>query len=727
MNGNDHPDAMADYLLPDAAPAAPPARAARDPGPAAGFGESELAAWLASPGLASWVGDWLAGLRPRFGEALPRLVAAGLDAMGGGRPPAIPGWMRAASPDPVWLRRWLASSDAAGAWFEEGFLGDDPRWLADLLHAEQAKVARSFLLTGNINDYAFDPVHGFRPAIRLLVDRLLERKDCVLTFRLSQGLGLHHREGDAEYVASRLPEPIRALLERNEFRGDVPLVTQLCQLFDVLRRWLTAGAGSGAASEDLRRGVALVFENVHLLIPADRSDFERNYLVDNLLHWSNSPELFRSSHCLILLAEALEDVGNELRARGGKIEQIAIPRPDRVGERMKFLLPLLDPGSRMAETRVAQLPQGRSWLQGYGDGDYLDRLRRLSRDTAGLTRLGIEDLLQQVAASPGAAVRRDDVMALKRERLRQESDGLLEVVDPGRDLDSIGGYDALKRRLQEVVAALENAADPLVRATIPMGILFLGPPGTGKTIMAEALAQASRISMAKLGDFRGMYVGQSERNLSRILALIESLHPVIVFVDEIDQAFGRRGDGPAGDGGVDQRIFGRLLEFMSDTDHRGKILWIGASNFPDRIDPAMKRAGRMDLVLPFLLPDAESRRQIFQVVLEGKLRGTERVEHRLGAADFAALAARTEGFSGAEIEAVIGEVLRRAAQVELRRRPTVALTRERFEEVLAVYRPPPGVRESYLRMEELAVREVSFLDLLPDRAPRPDPPAGAAP
>lgn len=112
---------------------------------------------------------------------------------------------------------------------------------------------------------------------------------------------------------------------------------------------------------------------------------------------------------------------------------------------------------------------------------------------------------------------------------------------------------------------------------------------------------------------------------------------VIVFVDEIDQAFGQRG-GPSGDGGVDQRIFGRLLEFMSDTDHRGKILWIGASNFPDRIDPAMKRAGRMDLVLPFLLPDAESRRQIFKVILEHKLDGVTSVQHRLGDADFEELA-----------------------------------------------------------------------------------------
>ena len=703
------------YRLPDLAPAAEKAR--DEPRAAASdrqWNEDDLSTWLRTPSLAEWVGDWVDSLRPVFGEALPGLFGRGLrDAR------AVPAWMADGSPDPVWLRHYLARSDVASAWFEEGFLQEDPRWLAGLLRAERAKVARSFLLTGNIADYAFDPVHGYRPAVRLLVDALLRRKDIVLTFRLSQGLRLH---SDNPAAIDRLPDAIRQELEAAGFQAATPLSTQLCRLFDLLRRWLAGsprGDGETAVdaeptSLDFGRGVAIVFENVHLLIPAEGADVERNFLVDNLLHWSNSPELFRSRHCLILMAEALEDVGNELRARGGKIEQIQIPRPDRVGDRTRFLLPLLDPAARMAETRVAQLPGGRSWLEAYGDGGYLDRVSRLSRDTAGLTLLGIEDLLQQVSAGPDGGLRRRDVMELKRQRLRQESEGLLEVVDCRRSLDSIGGYDAIKRRLSEVIESLEHADDLLVNATIPMGILFLGPPGTGKSIMAEALASASDIGMARLGDFRGMYVGQSERNLSRILNLIESLHPVVVFVDEFDQAFGRRG-GPSGDGGVDRRIFGRLLEFMSDTAHRGKILWIGASNLPKEIDPAMKRAGRFDLILPFLLPDAESRREIFRVILKRKLEGVDHVENRLRGADYDELARRTEGFSGAEIEAVVGEVLRRITQADSGRRSRLTVSGDQVMQVLDVYRPAPGVRKSYLEMERQAVREVSFLDLLPQK------------
>jgi len=705
------------FVLPD-----DPTPAGQNPPerPRRSWSSEDVDTLLSSPDLAEWAAQWLGELRTRLGEEFPRLLAAGL----GFDPEAhsagsliLPAWMSRRAPDAIWLRQYLARSDLAAAWFEHGFLTEDPGWLYRLLHYERAQVARSFLLNGNVNDYTFDPVHGYRPAVRLLVDTLLQVKDCVLTYRLSQGLALHAPEESRDAILERLPASIRDLLDAPGFCADGSLLSQLCSLFDTLRQWLTGTTDGEQDCYAFTRGVAILFENVHLLIPPDRSDVERNFLVDNLLHWSISPELFRSSHCLILTAETLEDVGNELRARGGKIERIAIPRPDSLESRLKFLMPLLDPTSRMVETRVARLPIGRGWLQSYGDGRYLDRLERLSRDTAGLSLIGIEDLLQQVSSRPGG-LERAAVMELKRERLRQESEGLLEVVDPRRTLRDIGGYTSLKTRLAEVITALQSASDPLVRSTIPMGILFFGPPGTGKSITAEALAGESDISLAKLGDFRGMYVGESERNLSRILGLIEALHPVIVFIDEIDQALGSRG-ASSGDGGVDNRIFGRLLEFMSDTTHRGKILWIGAANYPNKVDAAMKRAGRFDLVLPFLLPDPASRGEILALILNGKLKGVEDIEVRLEERDFERLAAATEGFSGAELAALVGETLRRAAHSALRagesERRKAVIDAALFDQVLSVYRPPPGVRESYLEMERLAVQEVNFRDMLPER------------
>jgi len=662
---------------------------------------ADLKSWLASPTLAEWVPDWIKSLRNQFSDALPELMGKGLNLSRD-----IPRWMTNDSPKPLWLQQFLTHNVAAETWFKSGFLQDDPLWLKQLVEYEKAKVARSFLLSGNISDYAFDPVYGYRPTIRLLVDTLMQTKDCVLTYRLSQGLNIYSQDNN---IIDNLPKSVKNELEVDGFSSESSLLTEVCRLFDILSAWLIGKETDGG---EFPRGVAIVFENVHLLIPPNRDDIERNFLVDSLLHWSSSPKLFHSSHCLILMADALEDVGNELRARGGKIEQITIPRPETVNARLKFLLPILEPQAQMWETRVAQLSTGLV-LEGY-TGDYLNKLQQLSHDTAGLTLIGIEDLLQQASMRPDRSLNRDTVMNLKRERLSQESDGLLEVIDPRKNLETIGGYPALKERLREVIVALGASHNELLRSTVPMGILFLGPPGTGKSITAEALAGESKISMAKLGDFRGMYVGQSERNLSRIFSLIESLHPVIIFIDEIDQALGKR-SAAAGDSGVDSRIFGRFLEFLSNTEHRGKILWIGASNFPEKIDPAMKRAGRFDLVLPFLLPDQESRKAILKVLLEGEIEGISEVKHSLTDTDFEQLAEQTNGFSGAELRAIVGEVLRRVAQQQASMQGAIEIKVDIFKHVLSVYQPPPEQRRRYEDMEILAIEEVSFMDLLPEK------------
>jgi len=673
------------------------------------LGSAELAEW-ARPLLRAWASS--------HGTEAARGICSALLTPEGA--PHVPAYLRAGAPEPRWLARFLTDPAIDFAvqreWLARGFLRDDPPWLTHLVEREQAQIARSFLLTGNIADYAYDPHAGYRPGLDALVDRLRRVKECVLIFGLSQGLRLATAD---EGVRDRLPKQLRDWVDRGFFDLRQPaLAGQICTLFDTLRRWLLE-------ETDFPGGVAIIFENVHLLISANGADLERNFLIDSLLSWSTTPRLFHKPHCLVLMAEALEDVSNDLRARGAKMEQIQIERPSHPDVRLKFLLPLLQPQAQMVETRVARLREGLE-LEGY-PGDWIQQMRHLAHDTAGLTLMGIEDIIQDASGVHGSRIHSRDVMAAKRERLQQESEGLLEIIPPRRTLKDLGGYPALKQRLAEVIQALLHAADPLVKSTIPMGMLFLGPPGTGKTVAAEAIAGESGISMAKLGDFRGMYVGQSERNLSRLLALIASLHPVIVFMDELDQSEGSRGEG--GDSGVSKRVFSRLLQFMSDTTHRGEILWVGASNRPDLIDAAMKRAGRFDLTLPFLLPDQESRADIFRLVLTARLHqaGADQVENALAEEDYLVLAEATAGFSGAEIEAILGEVLRRAAGKRSLGQ-AVRIDRAAVQEVLSVY-VPPQVRDQYARMEDLALREVSFLDLLPKelKGRRLELSSGAAP
>ena len=136
------------------------------------------------------------------------------------------------------------------------------------------------------------------------------------------------------------------------------------------------------------------------------------------------------------------------------------------------------------------------------------------------------------------------------------------------------------------------------RSRVPMGILFTGPMGTGKTFVAEAFAKECGLTTIKLKNFRSKWVGATEGNLEQILGVIHAIGQVIVIIDEGDRAFGNT-DGE-GDGGTSSRVIARIKEFMSDTANRGRILFIVMTNRPDKLDVDIKRAGRLDRKIPFL-------------------------------------------------------------------------------------------------------------------------------
>lgn len=627
----------------------------------------------------------------------------------------IPAYLRHDHPDPTWLRRFLLRDDGQGAgeigeqWLRRRFLQDDPQWLTQLLRRDRANVARVFMLSGNVADYAFDPCLGYRPALELLTDSLQRTKDCVMSISLSQGISVVGPTAKTKAVKHAIEKALSSLT----FDPRSPLIPQIGLLFSELRRWLESPPGAQEESPQLDNGLALILPNANLLIPHDGSYAERNYLIDTLLSWSLSSRLFQTKHSIILVAEFLEDVSQELVARGGKIDKVFVPRPSSPDARLKFLMALLQRTPEMKATRYHQQFASVDIAGAYRES-YARTLERLSNDTSGLNLLGIEDVIQE-ASIEGLQLDSRTLMMAKGERLKQESEGLLEIIPADGDLSQLAGYNELKGRLKELIGALrEQNRDPLIRATFPMGILFLGPPGTGKTVAAKAIAGESGVNMVKLGDFRGQYVGQSERNLSHILRLIESLYPVIVFMDELDQQEGKRGD--SGDSGVSRRVFGKLLEFMSDTSHRGRILWIAASNRPDQIDAAMKRTGRFDLVLPFLLPDQASRKQIFRYLLSSRLQTSQNISNGFLESDWEYCAAKTEGFSGAEIEGLVNEMLRLKAQELMRfehevdRPLTIDLAL--FKEIRAHYEPP-AIRKHYREMEDLALKEVRFEYLIP--------------
>ncbi|MBN1483893.1 MAG: ATP-binding protein [Chloroflexia bacterium] len=200
-----------------------------------------------------------------------------------------------------------------------------------------------------------------------------------------------------------------------------------------------------------------------------------------------------------------------------------------------------------------------------------------------------------------------DVREAKGRVIDSQSHGLLEVSHPINAFDDVGGLQYIKDYLRKQVECLKKDS-----ADTHRGIVLVGPPGTGKSIIAEALAKESGVNLIKMREIRSMWVGESERNLALALDLIVSMQPVVVFVDEVDQALGARGTGASGDSGTSARMFGRILEFMGSNEHRGKVFWVAASNRPDLLDAALLR--RFDMVVPLLMPNRTECCQIFCVM-----------------------------------------------------------------------------------------------------------------
>ena len=182
--------------------------------------------------------------------------------------------------------------------------------------------------------------------------------------------------------------------------------------------------------------------------------------------------------------------------------------------------------------------------------------------------------------------------------MEREAGGLIEFIEPRRTLDDFHATDALKNSLREDLA-LWRAGD-LVAA--PMGYLICGPVGTGKTYLVECLAGEAGIPVVKIKNFRDKWVGSTEGNLEKIFRLLHGLNRCYVFIDEADQALGRR-DAGGNDGGLGGRVYSMFAKEMSEPANRGRIVWVLASSRPDLIEVDLKRPGRVDVKLP-LFPTA---------------------------------------------------------------------------------------------------------------------------
>ncbi len=485
--------------------------------------------------------------------------------------------------------------------------GQMPAWAERLKGRYLAGEASMFMLHGNTRDLCRWEGEGETPQYLALVPFLVEMfsrsKDIVLTYNVSQGVQFPDKQMQKRCLV--------AVNARRAIEGEAPIdafPSSPAHVLPMIERLVT----------DRSQRVAVVLDFFETIVPMSDLSYMGEADKANLVamqRWASDPGLLGSDNLVVLITEHLSDVHRRVVGSAQLATlRIALPEQD---ERAAFIASC-DHGGVEAEMDDAVL----------------------AKITAGLTLSQIAALFRRARQS-GEAIAFATVSSRKKEIIERECHGLVEFVAPGHDFSHVGGMEGLKLDLMRVAKAIKAGQTNRV----PMGIMFVGPMGTGKTYVAEAFAAESGLTCLKFKNFRERWVGSTEGNLEKILDVVEGLGHVLLIIDEADRSMGNSADG---DGGTTSRVIARLKEFMSDTTHRGRVVMMMMTNRPDKLDADLKRPGRFDLKIPFFFPaDAETR----EAILEASARKNK--VHLADGADLAAVAKKTEGYASAELELVV--------------------------------------------------------------------------
>lgn len=278
---------------------------------------------------------------------------------------------------------------------------------------------------------------------------------------------------------------------------------------------------------------------------------------------------------------------------------------------------------------------------------------QLVKACQGLSRTRISRVLALALAAKQQVNESDinGVLSEKKQAIRQT--GILEFFTPQESLKRVGGLDKLK---QWVLMRQDAFTEEARRYGIPnpKGILLVGIQGTGKSLSAKTIAHQWRLPLLRLDSGRlfGGIVGESESRVRQMIQLTEAMAPCVLWIDEIDKAFGNIYSGFDGDSGTSRRVFGSLITWMQEKT--SPVFIVATANNVQILPAELLRKGRFDEIFFLNLPTEAERVEIFKVHLQ-RLRPNRLREFNLGV-----LAAQTSNFSGAEIEQAIADAMHQA-------------------------------------------------------------------
>jgi cell division protease FtsH len=248
----------------------------------------------------------------------------------------------------------------------------------------------------------------------------------------------------------------------------------------------------------------------------------------------------------------------------------------------------------------------------------------------------------------------NQAMAFGRSRAKRLSENVPKVT-----FEDVAGVDEAKQELEEVVDFLRNSKKyQALGAKIPKGVLLLGPPGCGKTLLARAIAGEAGVPFFHISgsDFVEMFVGVGASRVRDLFDTAKANRPSLIFIDEIDAVGRQRGAGLGGGHDEREQTLNQLLVEMDGFDPNAGVILIAATNRPDVLDPALLRPGRFDRRIVVDNPDAHGREEILKVHVRGKPIADD--------VNLESLARRTPGFSGADIANLVNEAALLAARRE---------------------------------------------------------------
>jgi SpoVK/Ycf46/Vps4 family AAA+-type ATPase len=565
-----------------------------------------------------------------------------------------------------------------------------PAWGRELSNRYNAGIVHAFLIHGNVGDYV-----GGQPGQTLRNYLMASFGKREITVYWNRATGFVFAKASMKRLFAELAGLTAQARPQQRSGGGLGAAMNVAAggvdpvaLIDQAGRQPASALGLIDQALRAQRGetenpvrLAVVIDYVESIAPqtdVDALPEDRQALV-MLSEWGRDASIGQRDHIIVLVASALHDVNERLRRSGARWEQLEIPFPD-YDQRRNFVQAVASDSTN--QVRFAS--------------DF--SAEEFARLTTGLRYIDIEDIVLRASYNE-QPITAQLVKSRKDEIVNSEFEEVLQLIDHEFGFESIGGLEEVKADLMRNVVGPMKSGD---LRRVPQGVLFMGPAGTGKTRLARALAKEAGVTFVELQPSKifSKWVGDTERRLERALTAIKMMTPCVVFIDEIDQAVGR---GESGDSGVSNRVFKRLMEVMSDTTLRGRVLFVCASNRPDLLDAALLRPGRMDKKIPILAPDARERAAILNVLVcqafprEAATRGLPSPK------EFEDLAEQMDGYTGAEIEAVVGKA------VQLRAEYSWPISQSLTEAFLRIIPSTQDIE----RMSQLALMHCNDLDLVP--------------